>query len=271
MDAVSDRREFPILKYRQGQTSEVSDVVVAEYNLTIQVNGREFVTLLCTPRSLENLVAGFLCSEGLVQSRKDLQELSVDAEQRLARVTLPKEAESRLSWDVRKTVPTAGGKGHTPLDSGSIESLAGKLDAAVALNPANIVELMARFSRQSRLFLDTGGVHSCALSDGCEILVFEDDIGRHNALDKVLGQAMMEDTALDNKVVLTSGRVSTEILAKLARRGIPAIISRSAPTSAAIEQARALGMTLIGFARGDSFNVYSNFDCLSAIPAPGER
>ncbi len=271
MADVSDRREFPVLKYRQDQTSEVTDVVVAEFNLTIQVNGREFVTLLCTPRSLENLVVGFLCSEGLVQSRKDLQELTVDTEQRLARVRLPKEAESRLSGDVRKTVPTAGGKGHTPLDTASVEALAGNLGGSVSLRPANVVKLMARFSRRSQLFLDTGGVHSCALSDGSEILVFEDDIGRHNALDKVLGQAMLEDVALEDKVVLTSGRVSTEILAKVARRGIPAIISRSAPTSAAIEQAKALGMTLIGFARGDSFNVYSNFECLAEIPAPGER
>jgi FdhD protein len=112
------------------------------------------------------------------------------------------------------------------------------------------------------LFLDTGGVHSCALSDGNQMLLFEDDIGRHNALDKVLGAAMMHGMSLKDKVILTSGRISTEILAKVARRGIPAIISRSAPTGAAIEQARALNMSLIGFARGRNFNVYTNFSCL---------
>ena len=266
MAADSDRREFPVLRYRQGQISEVSDVVVAEYNLTIQVNGKEFVILLCTPRSLENLVAGFLFSEGVIQSRNDLQELSVDVARLLARVTLRKQAASTLSGDVRKTVPTAGGKGHTPLNTCEIQSLPGNMDGTFTIQPANVLEIMARFSRQSQLFLDTGGVHSCALSDGSEILVFEDDIGRHNALDKVLGHAMMVDMPLHDKVVLTSGRVSTEILAKVARHGIPAIISRSAPTSAAIEQAQALNMTLIGFARDDNFNVYSNFACLD-LPA----
>ena len=123
MEAVSERREFPVLKYRQGQTSEVSDVVVAEYNLAIQLNGKEFVILLCTPRSLENLVAGFLFSEGIIHSRNDLKELTIDAAQQQAQVVLHKEAALRLSDDqsfARKTVPTAGGKGHSALDANSI-------------------------------------------------------------------------------------------------------------------------------------------------------
>jgi FdhD protein len=265
MEAVSDRRKFPILKYRQGQTSEVSDVVVAEYNLAIQVNGKDFVILLCTPRSLDDLVAGFLFSEGVIQNRNDLQELSIDVARQQARVTLGTTAASRLSDHqpfARKTVPTAGGKGHSTLDTSSIEALAGNCDGSFSIQAAKILELMDRFSGKSQLFLDTGGVHSCALSDGNDLLLFEDDIGRHNALDKVLGHAMMHDMPLHDKIVLTSGRISTEILAKVARRGIPAIISRSAPTSAAIEQAQALGMTLIGFARGNNFNVYTNFSCL---------
>lgn len=265
MDAISDRREFPVLKYRQGQTSEVSDVVVAEYNLAIQVNGKDFVILLCTPRSLEDLVAGFLFSEGVIQNRDDLQELTIDAAQQQARVTLGKTAASRLRDDqpfARKTVPTAGGKGHSTLDTNSIKTLTGNCDGSFSIQATKLLELMERFSGKSQLFFDTGGVHSCALCDGNELLLFEDDIGRHNALDKVLGHAMMQDMPLHDKVVLTSGRISTEILAKVARRGIPAIISRSAPTSAAIEQAQALGMTLIGFARGNNFNVYTNFSCL---------
>ncbi len=266
MVAVSDRREFPVLKYQQGRTSEVSDVVVAEYNLAIQVNGKDFVILLCTPRSLDDLVAGFLFSEGVIQSRNDLQELTIDMVQQQARVTLGKTAASRLSDDqpfARKTVPTAGGKGHSTLNTNSIESLSGNCDSNFSIQATKVLELMDRFNGRSQLFLDTGGVHSCALSDGNDMLLFEDDIGRHNALDKVLGQAMMQDIPLHDKIVLTSGRISTEILAKVARRGIPAIISRSAPTSAAIEQALALGMTLIGFARGSKFNVYTNFSCLA--------
>lgn len=265
MEAVSERQEFPVLKYRQGQINEVSDVVVAEYNLAIHLNGKEFVILLCTPRSLEELVAGFLFSEGIIHSRNDLKELTIDAAQQQAQVVLHKEATLRLSDDrpfACKTVPTAGGKGHSALDANSIQALAEQCDSSFSIQATKVLELMYQFNGKSQLFLDTGGVHSCALSDGNEILLFEDDIGRHNALDKVLGHAMMHDMPLQDKIVLTSGRISTEILAKVARRGIPVIISRSAPTSAAIEQAKALGMTLIGFARGSNFNVYSNFSCL---------
>ncbi|MEZ4483378.1 MAG: formate dehydrogenase accessory sulfurtransferase FdhD [Syntrophotaleaceae bacterium] len=265
MEAISERREFPVLKYRQGKICEVSDVVVAEYNLAIRVNGKEFVILLCTPRSLEDLVAGFLFSEGIIQHRNDLKELTVDVARQEARVTLRKQDALRRRDEqpfARQTVPTAGGKGHSALNGHSIEALTGRCEGGFSIRATKVLELMERFSGKSQLFLDTGGVHSCALCDGNDILLFEDDIGRHNALDKVLGQAMMQDMPLQGKIVLTSGRISTEILAKVARRGIPAIISRSAPTSAAIEQAEALGMTLIGFARGGKFNVYTNFSCL---------
>ncbi len=265
MSANSERREFPILQYRQGQISEVTDVVAAEYDLAIQVNGKEFITLLCTPRSLEDLVAGFLFSEGVIQHRDDLQSLTVDVDRKLAQVTLSNKDEFFLAGDklyAQKTVTTACGKGRSMLYVADFETLADRPDNTFTLRADSILGLMAEFNRKSQLFLDTGGVHSCALSDGNELLTFEEDIGRHNALDKILGHAMMNDVPLDDKIVLTSGRISTEIVAKVARRGIPVIVSRSAPTSAAIEQAQALGMTLIGFARGSKFNVYTNFSCL---------
>lgn len=265
MAATNERREFPILQYRQGQISEITDVVAAEYDLAIQVNGKEFITLLCTPRSLEDLVAGFLFSEGVIHERDDLQSLSIDEERKLAEVTLRNKDAFILSGDklyAQKTVTTACGKGRSMLYVADFDTLAERLDNTFTLKADKVLALMTEFNRKSQLFLDTGGVHSCALSDGNELLSFEEDIGRHNALDKILGHAMMHDIALENKIVLTSGRISTEIVAKVARRGIPVIVSRSAPTSAAIEQAQALGMTLIGFARGSKFNVYTNFSCL---------
>jgi FdhD protein len=100
------------------------------------------------------------------------------------------------------------------------------------------------------------------LSDGHDILVFEDDIGRHNALDKIVGHTLLKRMPVDDKLILTSGRVSSEIVGKVAQCGIGAIVSRSAPTSFAIDLARSLGMTLVGFARGKKFNIYANFACL---------
>ena len=265
MSANIERREFPILQYRQGQINEVTDVVAAEYDLAIQINGKEFITLLCTPRSLEDLVAGFLFSEGVIQHRDELEGLTVDVEQKLARVTLSNKAEFFLTGDklfAQKTITTACGKGRSMLYVADFETLAERPENTFTLQAEKVLGLMAEFNRKSQLFLDTGGVHSCALSDGSGLLSFEEDIGRHNALDKILGRAMMNDIPLENKIVLTSGRISTEIVSKVARRGIPVIVSRSAPTSAAIEQAQTLGMTLVGFARGSKFNVYTNFSCL---------
>lgn len=265
MAAGREQQEFNILQYRQGQIRQVTDVVAAEYDLAIQVNGKDFITLLCTPRSLENLVVGFLFSEGVIQSRDELESLSVDVEGKQAQVTLENKDAFILAGDqlfAQKTITTACGKGRSMLYLADFNDLADRIDGNFKFQAGHILKLMAQFNRQSQLFLETGGVHSCALSDGAEILVFEEDIGRHNALDKILGYAMLQDISLRDKMVLTSGRISSEIVGKVARRGIPAIVSRSAPTSAAIEQAQALGMTLVGFARGSKFNVYTHFDAL---------
>ncbi len=124
---------------------------------------------------------------------------------------------------------------------------------------SSIKELVKDFNKKSQLFVKTGGVHSCALCSIQEILIFQEDIGRHNALDKVFGKALMDDISTRDKIILTSGRISSEILIKAAKRQIPVIVSRSAPTSLSVEMANKLNITLIGFARGGGkMNIYSN-------------
>lgn len=265
MEETLEYRHYPILQYRHGDLSETQDVVAAEYDLTIFVNDKEFITLLCTPRSLENLVVGFLVSEGVIRSFGDLESVEVDVAQKQARVRLLNEDSYVLSGDrlyAQRTVTTACGKGRSMLFVADFASGLGTIDSVLPVRASDILELMKQFNHRSELFQNTGGVHSCALAQGSDLLVFEEDIGRHNALDKILGQAMRSEMPLQDKMVLTSGRISSEIVAKVARRKIPLIVSRSAPTSAAIEQAKELGMTLIGFARGGRFNIYTNFSCL---------
>ena len=121
---------------------------------------------------------------------------------------------------------------------------------------------MAKFSRSSDLFYATGGVHVCAICDNDGIIYFEEDIGRHNALDKVLGRALTEDMNLGDKMILTSGRISSEMLTKAVKMGITVVVSRSAPTSSAVHMARELNVILIGFAREKKMNIYSNFSSL---------
>jgi len=258
---VEDRQTFSILSYANGTLLQRDDTVVAEHELALYLNGERFISLLCTPRSLRALVVGFLHAEGIITTAADILELRIDAQGRAAHVRLGNGA---LSLHTRsRTVTTAGGSGGKTLQADVSGCPAGVDCKALPLSAQALCAMMEKFSRTSDLFLRTGGAHSCALSDGREILLFEDDIGRHNALDKIIGHTLLENIAIDDKAIVTSGRVSSEIVAKVARRGMGIIISRSAPTGRAIELARSVGMTLIGFARGQSLNVYANFSCLA--------
>jgi FdhD protein len=121
----------------------------------------------------------------------------------------------------------------------------------------DIRRLLSTFRNISALYLETGGVHSAALSDGKDILFFSEDIGRHNAVDKLIGKAFLQSVPIEDKVLLTSGRVTSEIMTKAARNRFPVLISRAAPSCMAISYAEDMGITLIGFARGERMNIYS--------------
>ena len=112
--------------------------------------------------------------------------------------------------------------------------------------------------KKALLFKTTGGVHSAALADSEKLLYFHEDIGRHNAVDKIIGECLLNSTTTDDKGLFTSGRLSSEILLKAAKLKIQLIVSRAAPTSLSIELAETLNITLIGFVRGRRMNIYSH-------------
>jgi len=127
-------------------------------------------------------------------------------------------------------------------------------------NLPSLPALFQEFNKQSVVFQQTGGVHSAAISDGKEVLFFTEDIGRHNALDKTIGKALLKEVELGDYFLLTSGRVSGEITKKCFYAGVPTIVSHSAPTSMALERASQFNMTIIGFLRGQRFNIYTPMD-----------
>jgi len=126
------------------------------------------------------------------------------------------------------------------------------------ISTSEILALVRESRHRSSIYRMTGGVHSAALCDRKHILVFADDIGRHNAIDKIFGQCLLENIPIGENIILTSGRISSEILLKVAKRKIPMIISKSAPTDLGVRLAEDLGITLIGFARGRRMNVYAH-------------
>ncbi len=126
------------------------------------------------------------------------------------------------------------------------------------MSTRNIFTLVSDFQHRSQVYRATGGVHSAALCDTKSILVFSEDIGRHNAIDKIFGECILKDIPTGGRIIITSGRISSEILLKVAKRNIPIIISKSAPTDLGVKLANDLGVTLLGFVRGKRINAYTN-------------
>ena len=218
--------------------------------------------MLCSPSSLEYLAIGFLYSEGYIDSIEDILKIRIEEDKGICNIKLYNANKFRDNLRGKRTITSGCGKGtlfYNVLDSFKSE----KIKNPIPIKVEKIKSLVREFNRKSELFKDTGGVHSCALCTYEDILIFEEDIGRHNALDKVFGRALVEGIKTQDKIILTSGRISSEILIKAAKRQVPVIVSRSAPTSLSIELGEELGISLIGFARGEKMNIYTNFPNLN--------
>jgi FdhD protein len=249
--------QLTVVEVRQGKTKVKLDIAVEELPLTIFLNGRELATLLSSPGDSDYLAVGFLYSEGLVEKRGDIKSLLFEKDRSLIRITTNK----RRSVSRRKGRKLiSSGCGMAANISGSLFDITqySKVNSRLSIAPDEITELMKKLQHRSRLYRSTGGAHTAALSDREDILILAEDIGRHNAVDKVLGQCILDSIAMDDKIILTSGRVASEIVLKVVRARIPVVISRSAPTMLGAKLASHLGVTLIGFARGRRMNIYTH-------------
>lgn len=250
-------KEYDILRINKDFRDKEKDPVVVESPFTIFIDDKEIITLLCTPKSLEELSIGFIISEGFIDRVGDIEKITIDEKSLIAYISLKNKNVFAQKFQGKRTITSGCGKGtvfYNVLDSFKSKRIENPLEIDIDA----IKETMRDFNKRSELFLETGGVHSCGLYDGEKIIIFEEDIGRHNALDKIIGKALKEKIELKDKIIFTSGRISSEILIKTAKREISTIVSRSAPTSLAIDMARELGITLIGFVRGEKLNIYSN-------------
>jgi FdhD protein len=199
---------------------------------------------------------GFLFSEGLLESREQIKSLDSSED----RVTILTNAPLEIPGDSRlKGVLTSGcGKGKSLADWEKIDPLQDVMvDLDSTLSPDQVYRVMLRFEKRSELFRQTGGVHSAALATGDDLVLFNEDIGRHNAVDKVLGESFLKGLNLKDKFLVISGRVSSDLVSKLWNCGLSLVVSRTAPTSLAVKMAQRLGITVVGFARGKRMNVYT--------------
>ncbi|MDO8688408.1 MAG: formate dehydrogenase accessory sulfurtransferase FdhD [Dehalococcoidia bacterium] len=227
--------------------------VPIERELTIYVNLREFVTILCTPTKLNCLVLGFLYSEGIISGMDDVTMMRVCDEESEADVRL---SNPEFELPTRRKLTSGCGGGATFTTQGR------RVDSSLVVTPADVLSLMKQLQERMELYRLSGGVHASALSDTENLLVVAEDIGRHNTLDKIQGECLLSGLSTRDRLLLSTGRVSSEMLLKAAKMQVPVVVSRHSPTGAAISLACDLGIALVGHARGGSLIVYSHAERL---------
>ena len=252
----TELEKVPVWRFVEDAGSRVEDVVAREFPLTIILNDTELVTLLCSPADLKSLAVGFLESEGLINSADDLRHIILDEVRGVARIET---TENTIPADAvfKRFISSGCGRGASFYSAADAVGLP-RIESTLRVSVAAIMSLMKEFQRRSELYRATGGVHSAALCDNQNILAFAEDVGRHNAVDKVFGRCLLERMPTRDRVMVTSGRISSEMLLKVSRRAVPVVASKSAPTDLGVKLANDLGITLIGFVRGRRMNVYSN-------------
>ena len=247
---------LPILRVTEKTSNKTSDEVVKESLLTIILNNQQLVTLLCSPVNLDYLAIGFLFSEGLIKSKEEIKRILIDAERGVVRVETEENTEMAGEQLFKRLITSGCGRGSSLYGIAATTGQA-RVESQIAITPQQVFALVNEFQHRSQTYRATGGVHSAALCNTDSILVFSEDIGRHNAIDKIFGECTLKNISTDNHLLVTSGRISSEILMKAARRSIPIIISISAPTNLGVRLAAELDITLVGFVRAKRMNVYT--------------
>lgn len=228
--------------------------VPSEMSLTIFVNSLETVTVQCTPTKLTQLVLGFLYLEGIIDGLNEVASLRVCEDEPIADVRLNK---TEFKLPPRRTLVSGCGSAivsQTPKQP---------VKSGIIVAPEEILSLMKQLYQQQELFRQGGGIHCSALCDRRQILVIAEDIGRHNTLDKIMGECLMRKLPTQDGILLTTGRISAEMLLKAARMQTPIVVSRGSPTELAITLGEELGITVIGYARERRLSVFSHEERIS--------
>jgi FdhD protein len=238
------------VRVARGRAEEVKGEVVREQPLAIHVNGTRFITLLCSPFQLEALVLGYLWMEMVIGHPDEVASLEVSEVDGRAEVWLHRPVE--LPTERILTSGCGGGitfrvdpRWFTPLCGGP------------RVTPGQLTDRIKDLFGAATHYQTSRGIHGAALSDGDRLLVVAEDVGRHNAVDKVKGEALRRDIRTAGRILLSTGRVSSEMLLKAVRMGVPVVASRTSPTEMAVSLAEQLGVTVVGYVRPDSMNLYA--------------
>jgi FdhD protein len=259
---MTDAGSYPVTYagYYDAECRTVRGVVPMEEVVTLYVNARSLVSLMCTPTQLEELALGFLFNEGLIEGLDEVAVLELCGGARCVDVWLKHDIEMP-----QLRVITSGCSGGTTFED--VVGAHHRVRSDTQITPQQAAQLMQELHHAATLYKRAGGIHTAALAEGEKLLCMAEDVGRHNALDKIAGACLRRGQPMRDHVLLTTGRVSSEMVSKAARMGVPIVISRTSPTSLSIQLAQVWGITLIGYTRRRSFRVYTSAE---RVVAAGE-
>jgi FdhD protein len=241
-------REIPCTRVDEKGVREITHPVIEEVPVTVTVNGRQVATAMTSPVDLEEFATGFLFTEGIIKGREEIESIQVEKAsvkvitKNLLKVIGP-----------RRTILSGCGGSSSFLDPAKLPKVASSFTI-----PAQVISRSMKDLLQSDLHRLTGGVHIVGLYGPEGEMTRSLDIGRHNALDRVIGYGLIHGIDLGLVYALSSGRISSEMVRKCLVAGIPLIASRGATTTLAVSMAEKNGLTVIGFVRAGSMNIYTN-------------
>jgi FdhD protein len=270
-----DKATTRYYRVTRSSADEVTGAIIGESRWVLYVNGAEIVTLMATPRDLHHLALGFLVSENMIAQLDEIASLRVNEAANRAYWFIPAlgvnetramavceegvgSIQVRLTRDDFRVPPhrvlTSGCGGGVTFDDLSSQQV--PLESKRTVRATQLFAMMDALYARGHLYRETRGVHTSALTDGEQILALAEDVGRHNTLDKIRGDCLLRGIETRDCILLSTGRISSEMMTKAAKMQVPIIASRTSPTSLALELARAWNITLIGYLRADEMRVY---------------
>lgn len=235
------------VRFEDGRAGPAEGAVVREALVRLHVNGRELARLMCTPEQLDHLALGFLRSEGLIRELADVRLVVVCPSRSCVDVWL---RDANLELPGQPVLTSGCGGGITFAD---LEAAGAPVRSDLRVRAGEIGRLMSDLLAGQ----EARGIHRAGLASEERLLAVAEDVGRHNTLDKIWGYCLKEGIETQGRILLTTGRISSEMLGKAARMGAPLVVSRTSPTSLSVALAEAWNITLVGYARRTSMNVYT--------------
>lgn len=223
--------KLAVVKVKGEQSDIVDESIITEYPLKLYVNDKEFNTFYCTPKNLKELAVGYLMSCGVIGGMQDVLNIEIIEKKNSAKMQIAEQMTSSHKEPLEKPM---------------------------VIKIQTIYQIMGKNLKPTELFMETGGFHSVAIYDGDQEVITIMDVARHNAVDKVIGYCTLNDIDCSDKILVVSGRMSSDMISKAQKGSIPVVLSKSAPTSLSISRADEAGITLVGFVRGEQMNVYTH-------------